>query len=132
MFSYVRFYTSFYVCVFLFLENMGIWSEGLNLMEKIWITSKFCILHFAKWLFLIICQRDSLKSLTIYQQLWSFFVFFLQNLCHFKSLTASKSMPPKSINVCKEKWYNVLAGTLEPMSIKDILYVSVLEYLHNT
>ena len=60
----------------------------------------------------------------------------LQILCHYKSLTPSKSLPQKSNYDFKGKYHYVRAGTIEIMHIKDILtknrfslpYASVLRY----
>ena len=45
----------------------------------------------------------------------------LQKLCHYKSLTPSKSMPQMSNHDFKGKCPYIHAGTIEPMRIKDIL-----------
>ena len=50
----------------------------------------------------------------------------LQNLCHYKSLTPSKSMLQNSDNDCNEKYPYVPKGTLEPMRIKDILTIAAV------
>ena len=61
-----------------------------------------------------------LKSLTIYQQLCSF-LLLCKFLCHYMSLTPSKSMPQKSNHDFKEKYPYIRVGTLEPLRIKAIL-----------
>ena len=45
----------------------------------------------------------------------------LQILCHYKSLTPSKSMPQKRNQDFMERYLNIKAGTYKPMRIKDIL-----------
>ena len=44
----------------------------------------------------------------------------LQNLCHYKSLMPSKSMPQKSNHDFMRKYPYVRVGRLETMRIKDI------------
>ena len=68
---------------------------------------------------------EEFNHLTIYQQIRSFLVL-CKILCHFKSVTPSKSMPQKSNHDFKEKHPNIWAGTLEPMRIKDVLTKNVL------
>ena len=65
-------------------------------------------------------RKQSWKSLTIYQQLWSFLVL-CKILWHYKSLAPSKSMPQKRNHDFTERSPSIKAGTYEPTRIKDIL-----------
>ena len=58
----------------------------------------------------------TISTFNIYDRLAS-----LQNLCHYKSLTPSKSMPPKSNHYFKEKYTYVHVGTLVSMCSSENL-----------